>query len=453
MRHNSLKNKKIKNGGKRTQKATKKHFIPTFLSLQCLLVLYFYLRYYKDNSLRDQDLSNQLILDKYQQNFKSITHISEAISILDQCQKNIDIFHKLFLNNQLSSSKFYHLILLDLKNLNKIVKLISRQNNIDEQFSFNIQDLSSIIKDYQKICQLLNLSLNQMNKIKLEIDICQKNVNSLLDQNPDILKKKKLTKNYNFLGNFISPKDNGRSPSIAFSQLNSRPYINNPHNKNNEDDKNDKNDKNKFDNKFIFNQYITSKLREIDQNLSFFMAEAGGGGDCLFHSIALGLKQYNQMVPTNQIKNFDYIQLRKLVGKHIREMKESEYNDMMETLQAAYNANIWYDAFNPLKIKSKEQLSTEYERLGNYHWGNQQDICFLQKELQIKIILVDKNKTDIFWSIDKSDYKYIMLINYIQEYHYQLGGIKLNDESTILSVFKSSDLIIKKILKFFNLLK
>ena len=221
----SLKNKKIKKGGKRNKRETKKNFIPTFLSLQCLLVLYFYLRYYKNNFLKSQDLSNKLTLDNYRQNFKSITNISEANSIIDQCHKNINIFHKLFVNNKLSSYKFYHLILLDLKNLNKIITLISEQININQKISFNIQDLSIILKDYQKICQLLNLSLTQMNKIKLEIDVCQENLNNLLDKNPDILKKDKPTKSLSFLDDIITSIKNN---SKVLSENKSSPLKSSP---------------------------------------------------------------------------------------------------------------------------------------------------------------------------------------------------------------------------------
>lgn len=210
----SLKNKK---GGKKSQKGTNKHFVPTFLSLQCLLVLYFYLKYYKDNSSNNSNLGNILFLDNYRQKFKSITNISEASSIIDQCHKNIDIFHKLFVNNQLSPSKFYHLILLDLKNLNKIINLISEQISINHPILFNIQDISTILKDYQKICQLLSLSLTQMNKIKVEIEKCQKNLNNLLDKNSDILKKDKPTRSLALLDDISSSINNSKMLSESKS--------------------------------------------------------------------------------------------------------------------------------------------------------------------------------------------------------------------------------------------
>lgn len=129
-------------------------------------------------------------------------------------------------------------------------------------------------------------------------------------------------------------------------------------------------------------------------------------------------------------------------------MKDSEYNNMLETLKEQYNANIWYDNFNPNEIESKKHLSLQYEIPGNHHWGNQTDIIFLQKQLKIKIILVDKDR---FWSVDKLNYEYVLLIYYIEDYHYQLGGIKINNENKISSIFKSSDLTIKKIIRFFNL--
>ena len=92
-----------------------------------------------------------------------------------------------------NSSKFYHLILLDLKNLGKIISLISEKISIDQQISFSIDDLSQVLKDYQKICQLLNLSLTQIHKIKKEINHCQQKLEDLLKQYPHILKKNKST--------------------------------------------------------------------------------------------------------------------------------------------------------------------------------------------------------------------------------------------------------------------
>ena len=121
---------------------------------------------------------------------------------------------------------------------------------------------------------------------------------------------------------------------------------------------------------------------------------------------------------------------------------------MLETLKQQYNTNFWYDNFNPLEIKSKEHLSLQYEIPGNHHWGNQTDIIFLQEQLKIKIILVERDR---IWSVDKLEYEYVMLIYHIDEIHYQLGGLKLDKESNIQSVFRYSDLIIKKIFRFFNL--
>ena len=168
------------------------------------------------------------------------------------------------------------------------------------------------------------------------------------------------------------------------------------------------------------NIYIKEKSNYL---YTFGIHEAGGGGDCLFLSLAAGIKQAYDKKIENRL--FTASELRGVVGQHIQKKSADDYELLLLNLTSHEEANDWSDAWLPSQNRSKQQLIKQMTQSGNNHWGTNYDVGFISQELNICIIIFNsQNKIYCTTYENETRFRYYILIYNIDQIHYQLAGLK-----------------------------
>ncbi|KAL8449811.1 hypothetical protein Emed_002774 [Eimeria media] len=181
--------------------------------------------------------------------------------------------------------------------------------------------------------------------------------------------------------------------------------------------------------------------------------DAGGGGDCLFHSVALSLTALGAPVSS--------LLLRRIAADGAVGLKACEPNavftpkgetlflERLGVMAALEAADEWQDGWSPSAVleSEKEYVATtglvfdtstalgkakavHYEmRLpGNNHWGTASDICALEDSLDVGIIVMDDSTGKIYpTACDRKLRKHYMFLYFVGGCHFQLVGLQTPD--------------------------
>lgn len=185
-------------------------------------------------------------------------------------------------------------------------------------------------------------------------------------------------------------------------------------------------------------QYINDKSNEL---FKIGIHDAGGGGDCLFHSISSGVKQ--AVYKGLETKNYTIEDLRNLVADYILSLDEQKFKELLNVYMVIENYLDWKEGWSPSSIKDKEQLSNEFRKTGNNHWGNEIDLKSLSEKLKIGFILFSNIEEQIYcfgqeFSFEKPRY-YILLYN-ISNIHYTLAGLKKRNTESYDSIYEPNEI-------------
>ena len=193
----------------------------------------------------------------------------------------------------------------------------------------------------------------------------------------------------------------------------------------------------------IFFNSMKNYIQNISQNqYEFAVHEAGGGGDCLFHSIAAGIDIANSIPKIKENRKLNAKDLRKIVGDSILEWDEKKFKEYIEIARISKLYGEWSDRWDPNYVTNKKILSKIFSIMGNIHWGTDFDISILSDKLEIGIIVFQANINDArIYCIpsENKKKKYYMFI-YNNGGHYQLAGIKKIKSTQYQSVLLPKDI-------------
>ncbi|KAL8271941.1 hypothetical protein Esti_004065 [Eimeria stiedai] len=181
--------------------------------------------------------------------------------------------------------------------------------------------------------------------------------------------------------------------------------------------------------------------------------DAGGGGDCLFHSVALSLTARGAPVSSLLLRRIaadGAVGLKACeLGAVFTPKEETLFLERLGVMAALEAANEWQDGWSPSAVleSKKEYVATtglvfdtsttlgkakavHYEmRLpGNNHWGTASDICALEDSLDVGIIVMDDFTGKIYpTACDRKLRKHYMFLYFVGGCHFQLVGLQTPD--------------------------
>ena len=176
--------------------------------------------------------------------------------------------------------------------------------------------------------------------------------------------------------------------------------------------------------------------KPISKNSLYGLLECGSDGDCLFNCIA---EAFNN--PINKLCDIYTIKdLRQLVSLQIN---ENNFNDILELYKLQFDNNEFNGNWNPYNINSIDEFKNEINTLGNNFWGDYTCIVFLQKALNINIIILNDDNIKIHPLGQELDrYKKTVILYYYDNIHFQLIGYFNNYMQTLFNYNELPDSII-----------
>jgi hypothetical protein len=227
--------------------------------------------------------------------------------------------------------------------------------------------------------------------------------------------------------------------------------------KNNKQETKDKKN-NKQETKDKKNKKKNQKNNKKIADYNVFTEDAGGDGDCLYHSIAKGL---NYMKEANVVLNnklFDkknsfsmqWVRNMSALGFDEKYMTNEMFLDKYHNFLNQVMAGTWKDEWTPemdllfknpvtgdvyttegfieslksnkTKIKHlRETVKENISTTGNRHWGVDYDITNISNVLNISFIILKGDKQ--IYCLPVKNTTYYMFIYYISETHFQLGFV------------------------------
>lgn len=192
-----------------------------------------------------------------------------------------------------------------------------------------------------------------------------------------------------------------------------------------------------------FNTQLCSYIQEkSNHNYQIGIHDAGGGGDCLFHTISAGIKQAVFLGLETRLYKMD--ELRDLVGDYIDTLEKDKFDELLDTYKVIekYSGD-WNDGWSPSSISNQRQLAHEFRKTGNNHWGSEVDLKSLSETLKIGFIIFSNIIENIYCFGQDFSFKqpkYYILIYNISNVHYTLVGLKRANQSSYISVYRPSDI-------------
>lgn len=189
----------------------------------------------------------------------------------------------------------------------------------------------------------------------------------------------------------------------------------------------------------LFTDDVNSRLKTLSNGEYTFMSvETGGGGDCLFSSIAAGLNETDIQIPGGNIAQ----EVRNIVANEILNWTDDEYKEKLDNIFIPMkDSKEWYDHWDPRKIKNKQELANQFKTMGNNHWGTDFDIGIISRSLNIGFIILQNNNNKIFYQgiTNPKNPQYYILLYYLGN-HYQLGCLLKKGEKKYMSAFTPKEL-------------
>ena len=185
-------------------------------------------------------------------------------------------------------------------------------------------------------------------------------------------------------------------------------------------------------------QYIKNKS---NFNFSIGIHDAGGGGDCLFHSISAGIQQAFSLGLEKKL--YSMPELRRQVGDYVLSLKRDKFNELISNYKVIEEYSDWYDNWSPSSIKNPQQLANELSKTGNNHWGTEFDLKALSEKLKIGFIIFSSLNGQIYCFGQELSFKkpnYYMFIYNISNTHYTLSGLKSKNQSSYISVYRPPEI-------------
>ncbi|PFH35544.1 hypothetical protein BESB_051950 [Besnoitia besnoiti] len=205
--------------------------------------------------------------------------------------------------------------------------------------------------------------------------------------------------------------------------------------------------------------------------------ETGGGGDCMYHSIAACLEELAEIHPEFEALDMQAIRNAAADGfvgyrasklRHEPPGPQWDANAFMERLAvlAALEDEEWSDSWSPSEVLTGDQYRNsahmimdtstpegkaaavhfELSRPGSVHWGAGFDVEAIEDALNIGIIVLSHENGGIYPRASRTDVKrpYYVLIYYYSGEHFQQAGVRRLDEgdkgSRIRSAFGADEI-------------
>ena len=186
------------------------------------------------------------------------------------------------------------------------------------------------------------------------------------------------------------------------------------------------------------------RLKETNKSC-FGILDCGSNGDCLFHVLSDALN--SKFILNNNEPLYDYENLRLIASKEIN-------SDNFELILNSYKLEKELNEFNgdwdPDSINSIEDLQRQITTCGDNFWGDHILLQLLQKKLEFNVIILnsdnysnsdnieDRFKIMPIASLNLDNYKYTIIIYYLEEIHFQLIGYF--DGNKMITLFEKNEL-------------
>lgn len=197
----------------------------------------------------------------------------------------------------------------------------------------------------------------------------------------------------------------------------------------------------------------TWRSRLNSKGLIMRRIDAGGGGDCLFHSVALSLAGRGFPIDSLELRRIAADKaagLRACEKGAVMAPKEEElFLERLGVMAALELAGEWQDGWSPASIVAgrKAYVATtgyvfdtstvlgkaqavhyEMRRPGNNHWGTASDICALEEALDLGIIVMDDSTGKIYpTACERKRRSHYIFLYFIGGCHFQLVGLETSE--------------------------
>lgn len=197
--------------------------------------------------------------------------------------------------------------------------------------------------------------------------------------------------------------------------------------------------------KMGWNKLKNEWLEKIGDKYGYI--ECGGGGDCQFHSIAKAFNLAGIQIEYKDkiLKKLNYKILRKIAANKMSNRKTDNlyFKNILLSYQLENKKHNW----NPKSIKNIKQFRKIIKTNGNLFWGDHFTLQLLSEALNTNFILMNPNGK--FYNIaDNFNKKYIVLILYYNQIHFQLIGYYNHTLNQMQTVFTKKT-IPKRFLKYY----
>ncbi|CDI77265.1 hypothetical protein, conserved [Eimeria acervulina] len=187
----------------------------------------------------------------------------------------------------------------------------------------------------------------------------------------------------------------------------------------------------------------TKRLQQ--QQMQMKRIDAGGGGDCLFLSVALALREEGSNVDAQRLRDIAALKVAGLAEK-FEKGDEEEFMERLRLLSVLEETGDWGDHWSPSAVLNSSDIYIsnagayfdvrtpqgkakavyhELKQPGNNHWGTAADICALEEALDVGIIVLNDSNGAIYPTgcNVKPRSKYIFLY-FVNGSHFQLAGVE-----------------------------
>lgn len=159
---------------------------------------------------------------------------------------------------------------------------------------------------------------------------------------------------------------------------------------------------------------------------SFVSKNVLDDGNSQFRSIEVALRNSKLNLPRMSHKK-----LRKLVADNIMKLSESEFSHILNAYREQPNGD-----WDPLKVKSKRQLSQHVRKNGYHFQGDNITLSLLSKTLDMDFVIFNENHTI---EILSNQHKHKVILHYVPG-HYKVVGKSNPKNKKVQTLFDAEDI-------------
>lgn len=185
---------------------------------------------------------------------------------------------------------------------------------------------------------------------------------------------------------------------------------------------------------------LNSLLWSMTRRYTAYAVEAGGGGDCQFHAVALGLSK-SVSAPKNE--KLDSLFMRRLVAMAISKMSKDDFDAVMAAYRAEEEVGSTDVSWRPSQVKDVQALKRAVLTPGTTFQGDDMTLSMLSRATGISFIVIQyplplhRKGVALAKAVgDPSEFDVCMCLLYTGS-HYQLVVLRKRGDDRVHSLFNT----------------